>query len=413
MKKVFKNIFRFIGATLSLVRVIMIIGMLIIGSISVYLIYTAYQITMNQYNESLTWENTSYDKPLAEIEPALVSNVVDTNTVTAAETWNELEDYVNSLDGKGLDRKKADKLMEQATYWQKIYNLDSDTINRLSLYLKIEDAIPEAYSTLNTEKLAKLTNSLYNLELKKTTKAGQQYMKRLAQVVTDFDEAKSIVTNTILSIGTLKDGVWTIPYTYDRSDLAKVLEKIQTMRKFPALGNTSEVLSNVASVLNYNKNAREYFAYQKFINRINNTTRSDYMSVSSIYTYGQALANGLTVKVDERQGFIIRQDSPVTGVYYDGVRLENNVYIRNGTDIIVYIDPIYEPEPVEDPEPEEQVTDDRQDEIPENNEPSIPEQTEQEQILDDENNQTSTEEPVSPNDEQIEQNQEGVTSQNE
>lgn len=401
MKKVFKNIFRFMQATLSLVRVIMIIGMVVVVAISAYLIHTAYQVTLNQYNESVTWESTNYGIPLAEIEPVLVSNVVDTDTVTAAESWNTLEDYVYSLDGQNIDRKKADKIMEQAVHWQKIYNLDSDAISRLSLYLQIEDAIPEAYSTLNTEKLAKLAASLRDMELEKKTKAGKQYMKRLGEVVKDFMTAKTTVMDTILSIGTLKKGIWTIPYTYERSDLADVLEQIQAMRKFPALGNTADVLSDIATALNYNKNAREYFAYQKFKDSMDTVTRSDYIAVSSIYTYEQALENGLKVKAKERDGFLIRNDSPVTGIYYGGEQLENNVYIRKGTSVIIWVDPIYEPEEqvFEESEPDTGMPDGSDDSyLPETEEPGT------------QDNQTP-EEPPTREDAEVpeESNQEGMT----
>lgn len=353
MKKFIRNIIRFIRATLSFVRVIMIIGMVVVVGISAYLIHTAYKITLNQYNESLTWESTNYSVPRAEIDPALVSNVVDTDAVKAAEAWNALEAYIDGLDGRNMDRKKADEIMNEAVHWQKIYNLDSESVNRLSLYLKIEDEIPKAYSTLKTGKLAKLSVSLRNMELEKKTKSGQQYMKRLRDVVEDFAAAKDTLTDTILSVGTLKDGVWTIPYTYERDDLADILEQIQTMRKFPALGDTVDVLSDVASTLNYNKNARDYFAYRKFMHQMSVITRSDYIAISSVYTYGQALDYGLVVDVEEKEGFIINRESSVTGIYYDGKRLDDDMYIRNGANVIVYIDPIYEekPEPVVD-EPE-------------------------------------------------------------
>lgn len=345
MKKFFKNVLRFIKMTFSFVRAVTLIGMIFVGAVSVYLIYMAYHVTVSQYNESLTWEKTAYDAPLAEVEPVLVSNTVDANKVAAADSWNALDDYLETLDEQDLNEEKAEKIMEEAAHWQEVYGMDSDSITRLSLYLEIEKAIPATYSTLNTDDLASLTLELHNLELEKTTKSGQRYMKRIRQVVTDFMTAKSTVTDTILSVGTLKDGVWTIPYTYERSDLADILKQIQAMRKFPALGDTADVLADIADALNFNKNARDYFAYKKFKEQMQSLTRSDYISVSSIYTYGQALDNGINVSVKQKKGYTIRIDSLVTGVYYNGICLSSDTYIKKGTNVTAFIDPIYEPEP--------------------------------------------------------------------
>lgn len=383
MKKFFKHMFRFIKMTFSLVRTIMVIGMVLIGLGSVYLIYTAYHVTVSQYNESLTWEKTAYDAPLAEVEPVLVSNVVDANKVTAAESWNTLDEYLNTLNGENLDKKKADEVMKEAKHWQEVYNLDSDSITRLSLYLQIEDAIPEAYSTLNTDNLAKLTLQLHNLELEKTTKSGQRYMKRITDVVKDFMTAKSTVTDTILSVGMLENGVWTIPYTYTRSDLADILKQIQAMRKFPALGDTANVLTDIASALNFNKNAREYFAYQKLKESLDSITRSDYIAVSSIYTYEQALDSGIDVSVKQKKGYIISMDSVVTGIYYDGVQLEDDMYIRRGAKVTAFIDPVYEPEETQMIESQLDSDDDEEDnpsETPPDSEPVYEEPQEEEQI---------------------------------
>lgn len=351
MKKFFLNTFRFIGALLALIRGIMVLGMLFVGVMSAYLIYVTATETINQYNETLTWKNTAYEVPLNEIEPALVSNIVDTDVVDAAAAWENLEEYVENLDGNSIpDRDDAQALLDEAIRWQGIYDLKSDAITRLSLYLELEDAIAKAYSTLDIIRLDELSRTLYGLEMEKQTPAGQQYMERLKTVSSDFAEAEKLMTETIGSVGTIKNGTWTIPYTYTRSDLTEVLERMQNMQKFPAVRDMTNVLSDIADVLNYNKNARQYFEYQKFAESVAGLNRSQYVAVSSIYTYGQALAFGCSVQVSQVPGFTISLESPVTGIYYNGERLASNEYIRIGAPVIAEIDPTYEPIPVPETE---------------------------------------------------------------
>lgn len=344
MKKFFINIFRFIGAILSLIRGIMVLGMLVVGIMTVYLIYITAQITINQYNESLTWENTAYKTPLAEIEPSLVKNVADIDIVNAAAAWEELERYLNSLDGKSIpDRETAEKLLSEAVYWQEIYSLKSDSITRLSLYLELEDAITDVYTTLDTTELQALALTLYNLEMEEMTEVGQQYMERLKSVSSDFAEVKSLMMDTVWSVGLVENGVWTIPYTYTRTNLTEVLEQIQTKQKFPVLYDTADVLSDIATVLNYNKNARDYFAYQEFEETIAGTFRSQYMAVSFIYTYEQALDFGCDIQLQEIDGYKVSLKSPVAGIYYEGDRLDDSQYVRKGTRLTAVINEIYEP----------------------------------------------------------------------
>lgn len=348
MRKFFKCIWKFLKAMLSTVRILTIIGMFIVAGVTIYFVTTAYRVTVNQYNESLIWESTAYEAPLAEIEPALVSNVVDTGMVDAAASWDALEDYVHSLDGKSIDKAKAKSLLDKAAQWQEAYGLESEAVSRLSLYLEIEDAIPKAYDTLDTENLSSLAMLLYAMELKERTQAGQQYMERIAQVASDFAAAKALMGDTILSVGTLEDGVWTIPYTYDRSDVTQLLKRAEALRKFPKLRDMANVLSDITTVLNYNKNARERFGYQKFKDMIAGLSRSDYIAVSSVYTYGQALSYGLKVDV---QGDYADANSPVEGLYYKGRRLENNQHIRKGSNVVVKVTGLYKPEATPEPTP--------------------------------------------------------------
>ena len=325
MKKFFINTFRFIGAILALIRGVMILGMLVVGILTAYLIYVTANITVNQYNETLTWKNTAYEVPLAEIEPALVANRMDTDIVSAATAWEELETYLNSLDGQFIqDREIADKLLTDAVKWQEKYNLKSDSITRLSLYLKLEDAISEIYSTLDTNTLQELAKTLYELELEEKTEAGQRYMERIRSISSEFAEAQNIMTETVMSVGTVENGIWTIPYTYTRTDLTEALEQLQNLQKFPNLYNSADILSDIADVLNYNKNAREYFEYQTFAENIDGLNRSQYVAVSSIYTYEQALSFGCNIYPQYRDGYTISPNSPVIGIYHDGERLDND-----------------------------------------------------------------------------------------
>lgn len=353
MKKLFRTVFRFTGALFLLIRNVAVLGMIIIAVAAVYFINMIGKVTVNQYNESLVWEKTAYDAPLAEVEPALVANVLSTDIVDAAAAWEDLEQYVDGLDGQSIpDRDVAEELLQQALYWQEIYHLKSNSVTRLSLYLDLEDAIADVYTTLDTAELKSLSSALYNLEMEEPTDAGKQYMDRLRKVSSDLEEVQKTMSDIIRSVGDVKDGVWIVPYTYTRTDLTEVLEQIQKMQKFPALSDTVNVLSDMADVLNYNKNTREYFQYQAFKEKMDRINRSQYVAVSSVYTYEQALLFGYDVDVEQWAGYTVSLKSPVTGIYYEGERLDNSQYIRKGARVTVEIDEMYDPIP----EPEQPVT---------------------------------------------------------
>lgn len=351
IKKFFKDTFRFIGALIALIKGIMFIVMLLIAGMSLYLIKTTAAVTMNQYNETLSWQNTAYDVPLSEINPVLVSNRVDTDVVTAAHAWEELESYVASLDENGIqDRETAQKMLDDAVVWQEKYSLRSDAIKRLHLYLDIEDAVTETYETLNTEELQLLLTRLHELEMEEITPAGQAYMARISQVADDFRNAKEMMEQTVASVGTFENGIWTIPYMTTREELAGIQDQVQAMQKFPAMRQTADVLSDVADVLNSNKNAQEYFEYQEFHDSVAGLDRSQYVPISSIYTYEQGIDFGCQIYEYPPDGYIIAPSSPITGIYCDGRKLENNEYIRRGTMVEAKVDPIYEQVQQEEPD---------------------------------------------------------------
>lgn len=344
MKNFFKNLFRLIGAVLLLIRNVTVIGMLLMAGAAVYFIHIVADVTIDQYQESLIWERTAYDVPLSEVEPALVANVISTDITDAQAAMEELEQYVGDLTGDAIsDRDRAESLMVQAEHWQETCGLKSDAITRLSLYLDLEDAIKNAYETLDVKELELSAIRLRDLEMKEETEAGQRYLERVKTVASDFAEAENLLEDTVLSVGEIQNDTWIIPYTYTRTDLTDILDRIRTLQKFPVFAETVNTLSDMADVLNHNRNAREYFEYQNFRSVLDTVSRSSYTAVSSIYTYGQALAARCNIYPEYRDRYTISYESPVTGIYYEGERLEDSQYIRNGAVVTAEIREIYEP----------------------------------------------------------------------
>ena len=139
MKKLFRTVFRFTGALFLLIRNVAVLGMIIIAVAAVYFINMIGKVTVNQYNESLVWEKTAYDAPLAEVEPALVANVLSTDIVDAAAAWEDLEQYVDGLDGQSIpDRDVAEELLQQALYWQEIYQWKNQQTQESSIWIGFE-----------------------------------------------------------------------------------------------------------------------------------------------------------------------------------------------------------------------------------------------------------------------------------
>ena len=342
-----KNKLKSIGAALkacfSLVRAVFLFCVAAVAVLSVFLIWMAYRVTVTQYEETLVWENTAYTVPLADIEPVLVSNVIDTDVVTAASSWERLDAYVENLSGQIPDRTEAEQILSEAERWQEAYGLDSLSIDRLRLYLDLEDAITEAYETLNTENLERLSVKLSNLEREDLTTSGQYYQEYIRQVYSDFQTAKTLMGETVGSVGTFADGVWTLPYTYTSTELNEIASQLSTLEKFPLLCSVDDLSYQLTEILRYNENAREYLTYHAFLGKVEASSRSDYVQASSITTYEDAVSFGCIIRLDERNGFTVSPLSPVENLSYRGELLDGNEYVKRGAPLTAQIDEVYDP----------------------------------------------------------------------
>lgn len=344
MKRFLKGMVRFIGAMLALVRGVMVLSMLVIAGISLYIVYTTAQITVDQYNETLIWQDTTYGDSLAQVEPVLVSNRIDTDVKAAVQAFEAIDIYLSELkEDSSLDIDHVSELLDAAGPYVERYGIEPDSAKRLSLYLEIEKAIPEAYESLNTERLEQLSGQLRMMENEDRTESGQIYMAHIQKVSEDFLAAGDFAADPVSGIGTLDDGIWTIPQGTTKEQLMPVLEKIDMILSFPAMQITAEAVSGIDDVLEKNADAGECSGFQKFKQDMTGIVRSDYVPVSSIYTYKQALEFGCIVSVTEYEGYEISLDSLVTGIWHNGERLDGSQYIRKGAPIEIEIDPVYVP----------------------------------------------------------------------
>lgn len=345
MRRFMEGAFRFVGAVLALVRAAMVLGMMALAGMSLYMINMTARMMVDQYNETLIWKDTAYGGSLAQIEPAFVSNRVDTGTKAAAEAFEAVDGCLASLEhGQEVDADMFRQLAEAAAPYQEQYGVTSDAADRLLLYADIEDALPEAYASMETGRLQALMEELSAMEMEGRTAAGQAYMDRIRQAAADLSEIESVMEQAA-GIGTLQDGIWTLPGTCTYEDVAPVLERVGALHDIPVMQDTCRALEDIEDVLAANARYKEWSGYQAFKEAVGRTGRSDYVPVSSIYTYGQALEFGCIVSVLEYEGYEISLDSKVTGIWHDGERLEAGQYIRNGAPIEVEIDPEYVPLP--------------------------------------------------------------------
>ena len=340
-------------ACFSLARAVFLFCFVTVGILAVFLIILAYRVTKAQYEETLVWENTAYSAPLAEIEPVLVSNIVDTGIVSAASAWERLDAYVEALPEGIPDRAEAEEILADAVAWQAAYGLDSDSIDRLRLYLNLEDAMAEAYETLDTGALEELTMELSELEGKEETSSGQYYLGRVRQVYDDFVSAEILMEDVVGSTGSFEGGVWTLPSSATAEDLNQIASDLTALDKFPSICSTDDLSWQLTEVLRYNENTADYVSYHRFLNIMKETSRSDYIPVSSIQTYGDALAFGCNVSLQEREGFTVSPQSPVESFSYRGNAVEEGSYVRMGASLTARIEERYDPVLDNSPEEEE------------------------------------------------------------
>lgn len=352
-------------AVRKILLILMVLGAL--GTVAFIALIT--DITWEQYQDTKEWEDTSFGEELSKVPPFLARNYVKAEDKEAVLIWNETAQTLAQIDeDKGVrdgKRKTYEEILARSKAEQEAYGLTEGEVpllnERLSLYLELEDALDKAYDTPATDTLKELSTRLYNIHVQVQAPVHDVYFERLNTVANDYRALSDFLSETLPTLGSISEKVLIVNIGMDQDETKAVVKTLEegNLRKFPFLEKLYRLLTGNAweQILYRNQVSRAYQDWSAAKGELESLSQSQYYSVSVISTYQQALDAGLTVQVDERDGYTVDPNSPVEAITYEGKVLTLDQYIRYGTPVTVELTETYVPIPEpEEPKPEETPT---------------------------------------------------------
>lgn len=341
-----------------------LIGCMIFASlVTIGFIALIANITWEQYQDTKEWEDTTFGEELSQVPPFLARNYVKAEDKEAVLIWNEAAQALSQIDTEeGVDPKKREnyeQILQESQAEQEAYGLTEGKVpllnERLSLYLELEDAIASAYDKPETETLKELSTRLYNVNVQVQAPVHSVYFERLQTIAEDYKNLAAFLTDTLPKLGTIEEKVLTVSIDVGPKNTEQAVKALEegNLRNFSFLKKLYDLLTGDTwdTILKRNEISRAYYTWMDAKEELESLSQSQYYSVSVIATYQQALDAGLSVNVEEKDGYAIDPNSPVESISYNGTVLTEDQYIRYGTEVTVEITEQY----VEIPKPEGEV----------------------------------------------------------
>lgn len=324
-------------------------------------------ITWDQYQDTKEWQNTEYGGKLKDTPPFLAKNYVDAKDQKAVKVWKKAAKIIDKAESAGgipsEDWEGSQKTLSRSLKLQEEYGITAGEIDvqnkRLELYLELEKALAVAYESPSAETLKSLSDRLYALNLEKGVQADAIYFERLRTVAEDYKNLSLFLSDIFPRLGTVEGGTLVAGADTDEYVTAEVQAQITELglTKFPFVDSLYQALgaNDWAVALMRNETARQYHAWEAAKENLMSVQKSEYWSPAEVVTYQQALDRGLTVIVNEREGYTVDLQSPVSLIMKDGIPIAEGQYIRHGTPVEVTLLENYIEIPKEE-EPQEETT---------------------------------------------------------
>lgn len=310
-------------------------------------------LTWQQYQDTRKWEQTMIDGELKDIPPFLARNYLSHKDRDALELWMNVKGILETVEQEDRvpegDQEQYQNIWKQAVKKQEDYEITTGEVtqwnSRLGLYLELETALASAYEAPASETLMNLTNQLYEAELQKSCPLHAAYFGRLQETAKDYKNLSAFLAGEFPKLGAMDGKRLVVKTTVG----PKITEQIKTaiaengLQKFPFIDELYKRLEGGewASLLRQTETIREYQKWKAAEEKLAGVAKNQYYGASTITTYQQALDAGLTVRVQEKEGFTVDINSEVEQITYEGRIVKNNQYIRYGTPVIVTIKETY------------------------------------------------------------------------
>ena len=335
------------------------------GLFSVGMVALIASITWDQYQDTKVWQNTGWNIPLSEVPSTFVKNYTAPGDLPAITIWKDVTGACDALEQEAPTPETIvsyQALLQQAYTTQESYPLIGEEFveqtDTLALYLELEDALQTAYETPDKERMDAAYAQLTAWQIVHPNANITRYVEAFQTVKNQYEQLSLFLQDVFPQLGTKAGNHLVGNPDLDLETTNTWLDGINAsgLRVFPLVDALYQKMDghDWTLLLRHNDQARSYQAWQENKAVLESYSKSDYVPVSAIQTYQDALDYGFPVEVFERPNTIINPSSPVYAITYRGESLYANQYIRKGTSVLVKIEPIYE-ELVTEPETTEEL----------------------------------------------------------
>lgn len=325
----------------------------------------------DQYQDTKHWESSPLIDDIHNVPPAFASNYMPLDDRLTLEILTKVNATLESIaKSEGIPSDKIAtyvKVYEEAKALEVERELEGNAVmtntNRLGLYIDIERTLEFAYVDPNPEPLQLVSNRLATYMLEDLQPLDTLYYNRLSKVSSDYVTLQKFSSEALASLGVLNGTILTVDVkmTYDMThNLIQQIEDSQLTR-FEHVEKLEKVLKSDewARITKANASTRKFYEWEESRKVLEALMKSDYVPISSLITYSDALAYHSENELIAPQGYIIDPNSPIAQISYAGRVLKSDEYVKRGTHLIFDITPEYilverpvDTPVIEEPQPE-------------------------------------------------------------
>lgn len=315
--------------------------LVIIGSLS-YSIFMADSM-YKKYNATIKWENSSLLSNIHQVPPQLAQNYISTEEQKVFKILTDVNIALEEIKLAGevseekyneywLLYEKSKKGLEESDLYESMEN--KDIFNDFSLYLKADLAIKESYKDLNVEILDEYSKTFANRLAKEDSKIEKSFLNQLNEISKDLEELNEFSSYAVSKLGVVEEDTLYVDKLVNKTITAELIEDIKEkdLTRFSHIKNLFDILNGDSwnQIVDHNASSLEYYAWKESQEILDSLLHSNYISVSSFKTVQDVLSYQPSISLEEKKNFTINRDSIVTGVYYNGEKMDENLYVKRG-----------------------------------------------------------------------------------
>lgn len=302
----------------------------------------------------MDWQQNTLYTDIHKAPPNLAKNYIPPNE---QELYVRLTEVNVALEEIEEDEKVDQEKIDQ--YWVIYSDADSvikrmekeDTLpegtskvnlHRLHTYIQTETALSQAYDKVDIEQMEKLSLIFVDRLINEKNQIDQYYFNQLRELSIEYAELDQFSKEILNLLGVVENDILQVNIQVNKGITEDVLARIENknMGRFKHIRNLVKVLESDSwsKILSHNTLTREYYSWKKSEEILKALLRTSYMPVSDFKTYEDVIQYDPTKAISERKGYELETDSSVSAVYYHGVKLNADDYIKKGITLTFDID---------------------------------------------------------------------------